>query len=330
MCAERKKLAVMSHKTGEKPSSDATWAGTCQPEDAGQRLDVYLAGCFPEFSRSAIQEWVRDGRVRLNGVRTKPGAKVFAGDVVQADACTAVEPSAALLVAEDIPLHVLYEDDDMLVIDKPPGLAVHPGAGMAGGTVANALAHRLRNEPGTEPGRDLRSGIVHRLDKDTSGLLVLAKNQAAQWKLSRAFAEREVHKHYLAVVGTVPDPSSGRIDLPIRRHPVHRTRMTVARPGEGRQAATLYRTRAVASGRVLLECKLLTGRTHQIRVHLQAIGCPILGDRVYNPRGPVGYPRQLLHAWRLAIRQPTTQKWLAFTVPPPQDFPEFEDAEPTI
>lgn len=290
----------------------------CPDEHHGSRLDVFLTTLYPQYSRVAIQEWIRQAKVTLDGRITRPSERIYRGCQLQVT-IPAPSPSSPVLEPEEIHLDILFEDTEMLVINKPPGMAVHPGAGLSGGTVANALAWYLRQNR-KSPASDLRSGIVHRLDKDTSGLLVLAKNPAAQWRLSRSFAERTVHKHYLTLVWPPPKPSSGRIDLPICRHPVQRTRMTIARHGEGRHATTLYRSLAVASSVAILECKLLTGRTHQIRVHLQALGSPILGDKTYNPRTPTSYPRQMLHAWKLAIPHPITQKYLTFTSPPPQDF----------
>ncbi len=291
----------------------------------GVRLDVFVLELFPGHSRTAVQEWIRQGHVMVDGRRGRPGERVLRGMEVQVEMPLPVSEEG-ILQAEDIPLCVLYEDAEMLVIDKPAGMAVHPGAGLLTGTVANALAGYLRSSR-VAAGNDLRMGIVHRLDKDTSGLLVLAKTPAAQWRLSRSFADRTVHKHYLALVLRSPRPASGRIDLPVCRHPLHRTRMAIARQGEGRPATTLYRTLATTPSATLLECKLLTGRTHQIRVHLQALGCPILGDKVYNPQGPPGFPRQMLHAWRLAIPHPITQKYLTFTSEPPRDFLESAEVD---
>jgi len=284
-------------------------------ELAGLRLDQALARLFPEHSRSRLQAWVRAGRVLLDA---RPAAdvkrKVWGGErVALADAAGAVE-SAAL--AEAIPLAVVYEDDAIIVIDKPAGLVVHPGAGNRQGTLLNALLHhapQLASVP--------RAGIVHRLDKETSGLLVVAKTLAAHTDLVRQLAARTVQREYLALVhGRVA--GDGSIDAPIGRHPVARTRMAVT--AGGREARTRYRVSERFDGATLLAVTLETGRTHQIRVHMRAIGHPLVGDPTYGKRRSApgtlaDFPRQALHAARLGLTHPATRARCEWESPLPAD-----------
>jgi 23S rRNA pseudouridine1911/1915/1917 synthase len=284
-------------------------------ELAGLRLDQALARLFPEYSRSRLQAWVRAGRVLLDA---RPAAdvkrKVWGGErVALADAAGAVE-SAEL--AEAIPLVVVHEDDAIIVIDKPAGLVVHPGAGNRRGTMLNALLHhapQLANVP--------RAGIVHRLDKETSGLLVVAKTLAAHTDLVRQLAARTVKREYLALVhGRVA--GDGTIDAPIGRHPVARTRMAVT--AGGRAARTRYRVSERFDGATLLAVALETGRTHQIRVHMRAIGHPLVGDPTYGKRRSASgtladFPRQALHAARLGLTHPATRVPCEWESPLPVD-----------
>ncbi len=302
-------------------SSQETATPDCWVVDAADRavrLDVFLAGQYTQYSRVAIQAWIRDGMVTVNGQISKPGTKLLSDDKITVNIPQDTEQQiASELQPQDIPLDILYEDEVMLVIDKPAGMIVHPGAGVSSGTVVNALLFHLKQNP---PTGTSRPGIVHRLDKDTSGVLVLAKTRSAQWQLSRSFADRKVDKRYLALVKGSVSPPQGQINLPIERHPKQRTRMAVACNGHGRPAETIYRTLATITGATLLECRITTGRTHQIRVHLQALGHPVLGDRTYNPRSDNSHARQLLHAWKLALPHPDTGKRLAFVARVPEDF----------
>ncbi len=287
-------------------------------EHRALRLDVFLATHYPDWSRASIQDWIRDGIVTVNQLEVKPGTKLRPNDSILVQTPLPLQTdNKNLIVPEEIPLNILYEDELMLVINKTAGMVVHPGSGVHSGTVANALAHHLGQEP--EPD-STRPGIVHRLDKDTTGLLVLAKNRKAQWLLSRSFAERLVDKRYLVLVKGNISPPEGRIDKAITRHPKIRTRMTIARDGHGRNAETFYRTLENAAAHSLLECRITTGRTHQIRVHLQSLGHPVLGDRTYNPRPGSQYPRQMLHAWKLSVPHPISGKLLAFIADVPDDF----------
>ncbi|HWS12307.1 MAG TPA: RluA family pseudouridine synthase [Rhodocyclaceae bacterium] len=278
---------------------------------AGCRLDQVLARLLPEHSRNRLQGWVRDGRIRVDGAAAEPRRKLWGGETLQ------VEPDATpgelAQAPEAIPLTVAYEDEQILVIDKPAGLVVHPGSGNWRGTLLNALLHRLPALAGLP-----RAGIVHRLDKDTSGLLVVAKTLEAQTDLVRQLQARTVRREYLALVrGTVE--RDGLVDAPIGRHPVQRTRMAVV--ARGRPARTHYRVRERLAGATLVECALESGRTHQIRVHMAHIGHPILGDPVYarHAAGGVAFGRQALHAWRLGLRHPASGAALHWESALPQD-----------
>lgn len=283
------------------------------PLDAGQRLDQFLVAHASTFSRSRLQALIQDGQVLLNGATTKPGAKVRNGDQV---ILVEPPPTPTDTLAEDIALDVLFEDEDLIVIDKPAGMVVHPAAGNWEGTVVNALLHHCTNLSGI--GGEQRPGIVHRLDKDTSGCLVAAKNDHAHQVLARQFAGREVTKIYLAIVAGHYLKQSGTIEAPIARHPVQRKKMTVVAEGRGRPAKTGWRVLKVLPEGTLVECTLFTGRTHQIRVHLQHARHPLLGDEVYGKKG--GFPRQMLHAWKLGFAHPRTQQRLDFTARIPPDF----------
>jgi 23S rRNA pseudouridine1911/1915/1917 synthase len=283
------------------------------PKDAGSRLDVFLAAAAPEFSRSRIQELVKSGHVLLNGRAAKASVRLRAGDAI---ALTEPAPRASGTHAEAIPLDVLFEDDDIIVIDKPAGMVVHPAAGNWQGTLVNALLHHCGALSGI--GGEQRPGIVHRLDKETSGCLVAAKNDAAHRSLAKQFAGREVAKIYLALAAGKFRRQSGVIEEAIGRHPVQRKRMTVME--KGRASKTSYRVLRELPGATLVECTLHTGRTHQIRVHLKHLGHLLLGDAVYGKRA--GFPRQMLHAWKLGFNHPRTNERVNFESPIPADFIE--------
>jgi 23S rRNA pseudouridine1911/1915/1917 synthase len=272
--------------------------------DAGKRLDLVLHERMPEYSRSRIQDWVRNGRVMVNGGKVRASYLVHAADAIQV---TPAEPPPLNAVAEDIPLAILYEDSDLVAVDKPAGMVVHAGAGVHSGTLVNALVHRFGALSGL--GGASRPGIVHRLDRFTSGVLLVAKNDAAHQALAAQFSGREVEKVYLALVHGVVKQEHGRIERPIARDPVRRTRMT-ARLDEGRAAWSEYRVLRRFSRFTLLEVRIGTGRTHQIRVHLSSIGHPVVGDTLYGAPAKVeGMPplgRYFLHAHRIRFRQPST------------------------
>ena len=284
------------------------------PEASGHRLDHYLAAQLPHLSRSRLQALIKEGHVLLDEKPAKPGDKLRPGKKIALQ-----EPPAAPVtgtVAEEIPLEILFEDNDLVVLNKAAGMVVHPAAGNPSGTLVNALLHHCDALSGI--GGEQRPGIVHRLDKETSGCLVVAKNDLAHQGLSRQFASREVLKVYLALVSGHLKKQSGVIETEIGRHPVHRKKMAVVAAGRGRQSTTDYRVLRELPGASLVECTLHTGRTHQIRVHLKHLGHPLLGDSVYGSRG--GFARQMLHAWKLGFSHPRTGEWRAFTSPIPQDF----------
>ena len=285
------------------------------PSDAGTRIDQFLAARLPVLSRSRIQDLMKCGHILVNARESKASSKLRAGDHI-----TVAEPPpvASGTSAEDIALDVLFEDGDLIVLNKPAGLVVHPAAGHWHGTLVNALLHHCKGL--SSIGGEERPGIVHRLDKETSGCLVAAKNDIAHRALTRQFAGREVTKIYLALATGEFREAKGIIDGAIGRHPVHRKKMTVLVGERGRAARTDYRVlRKLAAG-TLVECTLHTGRTHQIRVHLKHLGHPLVGDEVYGRRA--GFERQMLHAWKLGFTHPVTAERMIFTAPIPADFVE--------
>ena len=311
--------------------SDATITRlTAPPEAAGDRADRYLAEAFAVASRARMKSLIEERRVTRNGTLiTQPSERVIAGAEY---ALTLPPPVAAQPIPQDIAFPILFEDDDLIVLDKPAGLVVHPAPGNEEGTLVNALlAHCGDNLPGI--GGEKRPGIVHRLDKDTSGVMVVAKTEHALTALSAAFAARDLDRAYLALCWGLPQPGAGEIEGAIGRDPRDRKRMAMVARG-GKEALTRYRTLSARHLAVsLLECRLATGRTHQIRVHLAAKAHPIVGDPVYLRRIPAGaknlphdlktrlldFPRQALHAHRLGFTHPRTGAELSFTTPPPAD-----------
>jgi 23S rRNA pseudouridine1911/1915/1917 synthase len=284
-----------------------------EESDRGQRLDVFLQRRLPEFSRSRIQSWIKQGLVRVN----QRAAKVSA--VLHGDEEVEVEPAplpALHATAEPIPLSILYEDDWLVAIDKPAGMVVHAGAGVSSGTVVNALLHRF--EQLSSVGGDTRPGIVHRLDRFTSGVLLAAKTDAAHRALARLFATRKVRKIYRTLVHGAMEAETGRIEKPITRDPVNRTRMT-ARLASGRTAWSEWTVLERFPKASYLEVLIGTGRTHQIRVHLSSIGHPVFGDRLYGaPVETPGLPslgRYFLHAHQIEFQHPFTDKLLTVTSP---------------
>jgi 23S rRNA pseudouridine1911/1915/1917 synthase len=289
---------------------------------AGQRLDHALAASHAELSRSRIQNLIKEGHISVNGLTAKPGAKLRLGDEI----VVRIPPAAPVAAQpEELLLEVLFEDEHLLVINKPAGMVVHPAAGHASGTLVNALLHHCGGL--SEIGGEQRPGIVHRLDRETSGCIVVAKNDAAHQGLSRQFATREVSKIYLALVAGRLAAPSGEIVGEIGRHPVHRKKMTVLPEGRGRASRTSWRRLGEISAKQapaeigsVVECTLHTGRTHQIRVHFKHIGHPLLGDEVYGRR--LGFLRQMLHAWKLAFTHPVTGRRVECEAPIPEDFLE--------
>ena len=291
---------------------------------AGKRFDVVLAALVPEYSRARLQRWIRDGSATVSRRPRRPRDPVEAGDLIEL-AAPPVDPVPSPHAAQPIDVAIHHEDETLIVIDKPAGMVVHPGAGRPDRTLLNALLHhdpRLAAVP--------RAGLVHRLDRDTTGLLVVARTLSAHKSLVEQLGARTIGREYLAVVrGRVI--AGGIIDAPIGRHPAHRTRMAVVRRG-GRRAITHYRVEARYRSHTALSVRLDTGRTHQIRVHLAHRGFPVVGDRDYGGRTgpPAGvtpglsealhrFGRQALHARRLSLRHPATGKHCAWTSPPPAD-----------
>ncbi len=284
-------------------------------ERAGLRLDRFLALELADFSRSRLQALILGGFVQLNDAEPRPRELVKTGDVIRLQV-PPIEKIESL--AEEIPLQILFEDEDLLVIDKPAGMVVHPGAGNLEHTLVNALLHHCHALSGI--GGKERPGIVHRLDKETSGCLVVAKNDAAHRELSRQFAARTLKKVYLALVSGRLRKAAGVIDAPIARHPIHRQRMSVAKNSRGRSAMTEYKVVRSGAEMSLVECALHSGRTHQIRVHLHHLGHPVIGDKLYAAKLAKSFPRQMLHAWKLGFAHPRTGEWSEFEAPLPQDF----------
>lgn len=296
---------------------------TSQP---GGRLDVYLAARYPVVSRGTLQRLIEEGYILVNGQRAKPSHSPRAGEVVSVHF---PEPRPSHVYPEALPLDILFEDEHLVVVNKAPGMVVHPGPGNEEHTLVNALLHhcagRLSGIAGVA-----RPGIVHRLDKDTSGCLVVAKNDAAHLGLSAQFSGRQVAKLYHAVAcGEIPR-EGGILRTAIARHPTHRKRMAVVDEDVGREAVTEYRVRERLRGATLVEARIHTGRTHQIRVHFQYLGHPLAGDATYGKRPTArlaeatGYtpPRVLLHAWELSFVHPVTGERLTFHAPWPEDFAE--------
>jgi 23S rRNA pseudouridine1911/1915/1917 synthase len=278
-----------------------------------KRLDHFMAEHVPRLSRSRLQALIKDGHILVNGAAARASDKLRTGDTVTFDEPPVI---ASTTEAEDIALAVLYEDDDLIVINKPAGLVVHPAVGHSNGTLVNALLFHCDELSGI--GGVERPGIVHRLDKETSGCLVAAKNDLAHQALVQQFAGREVTKIYLAIASGRFAKKSGLVDAPIGRHRVHRQKMAVVREGEGREARTGWRVLADLPAGTLVECTLHTGRTHQIRVHLKHLGHPLLGDSVYGK--PAGFARQMLHAWKLGFTHPRSGKRIDCIAPIPEDF----------
>jgi 23S rRNA pseudouridine1911/1915/1917 synthase len=295
------------------------------PEDSSERLDRYLAAQLPELSRTRLQELTEEGFVLVDGRAARPSHRVRPGETIEVE----VRPRAPLIAEpEDIPLEILYEDADVVVVNKPAGMSVHAGAGHSRGTLVNALLHRRKKL--SSVGGELRPGIVHRLDRGTSGALIVAKHDVAHAKLAEQFRLRRIEKTYLAFVHGKLTGGSGRIELPIARDPRRRVRMTarrVAASRHAREARTDWRVLAHLDGFTLVEVDLRTGRTHQIRVHFSALHHPVVGDTLYgapkNPRlGKQALPllqRNFLHAARVAFAQPATGERIVVRAPLPPD-----------
>lgn len=280
----------------------------------GARLDKFLNAQRPDLSRSFLQTLIANGNIRVNDMPRKPNYAVKAGDTIT---LTLPPPSASTAQPEAIPLDILYDDDAILVINKPAGMVVHPAVGHATGTLVNAV---LGHAPDIVTGNQERPGIVHRLDRDTSGVMLVAKNDAALHGLQRQFAARKIHKTYLALVHGIVKTPQGKIDAPLARDMRDRKKMTVATLPHARDSVTIFHVLAHAEKYSLLRVEPETGRTHQIRVHLAFLKHPVVGDAVYGKKkNELGLTRQFLHAWRIAFTHPLSHAPMTFTAPLPPD-----------
>lgn len=282
--------------------------------ESGSRLDRYISEHLADLSRAAIQRLIDDGFILVDGVVRKASYKVQIGETITV---RVPPPEPATPRAEKIPLEILYEDDDLLVINKPAGMVVHPAAGHSEGTLVNAI---LAHCPHLNVGGVERPGIVHRLDADTSGIIVVAKNDAAMQNLQAQFKSRKVHKTYLTLVDGKVKPPNGKIDAPIGRDPNHRQKMAVVTRGRTRASVTIYHTLATHDNYTLVQAEPQTGRTHQIRVHLVFLGFPVVGDKIYgHKKNSLGLERQFLHAWKIEFKLPSDGRTVNFTAPLPND-----------
>jgi len=312
---------MMSQSPVKSADYSEVTAVAIPPDCAGQRLDAALAQLFPEHSRSRLQGWLKQGLIQIDGGTADAKRKVLGGERIT---CAVLPAPTFTAAAEDIPLPIVFEDDALIVIDKPAGLVVHPGNGNASGTLMNALLHHAPELAGVP-----RAGIVHRLDKETSGLMVVAKTLTAQTDLVRQLQARTVKRHYLALVhGKLA--TGGTVDAPLGRHPVQRTKMAVVKQG-GKEARTHYAPVEQFDRCTLVECRLDTGRTHQIRVHMASIRHPLVGDPTYGKSrsGTAlldAFPRQALHAFRLALVHPDTHQDMSWEAPLPDDFATLLEA----
>jgi 23S rRNA pseudouridine1911/1915/1917 synthase len=307
---------------------EGEFAITADASDASQRLDVVVAAHLPGCSRSFASSLIQSGKIRVGGEKKKPGYRVRPGDIIYGERPSFERPACD---PEPIPLNILYEDAYIIVINKPAGMVVHPAPGNYTGTLVHGLLYHCPELGGV--GGEMRPGIVHRLDKNTSGVIIVAKSRVVHERLSRQFKARVVKKTYLGLVYGKVTPDHGEISLPIGRHPVHRKKMMVFSP-KAREAMTLWRIKERFQHATLLQLDLKTGRTHQIRVHCAAIHHPLVGDDVYAPRRKPfrktkrnsealkvleSATRQMLHARSIALEHPVTDKIMSFTAPLPQD-----------
>jgi 23S rRNA pseudouridine1911/1915/1917 synthase len=312
-----------------------------KPTDEDKRLDVLVTSLLADCTRSFVAGLIVAKHIQVDGQPKKPGYRVKSGENISGVIPPPVPPDSVKLKPEPIPIDILYEDDHIIVVNKQPGLVVHPAPGHFSGTLVNGLLYHCPDLGGI--GGELRPGIVHRLDKDTSGTMVIAKNDAAHHHQSRQFKTRQIKKEYLALVYGTMKAATGSIKLPIGRHPADRKRMSTV-SSKGRTAETSWRIKEEFHGLTLLSLELKTGRTHQIRVHCAALHHPVVGDKVYRPRKlektiakahkqsdkllqvlkPVN--RQMLHAWRLSFTHPHSAKIMSFESPLPQDMAKLIDS----
>ena len=320
-------------------AADGAFSILADESDQGRRLDAVVAARLSDCSRSLVADLITRGKILVSGRPKKPGYRVKTGDEIRGQIPV---PEQVETEPQPIPLSILYQDSDILVLNKQPGLVVHPAPGHSSGTLVNALLYHCPDLGGI--GGEIRPGIVHRLDKDTSGTMVVAKNACALEDLAKQFKNRTIQKKYLALVYGEPHENEGKIKLPIGRHPIHRQRMSTT-SGKARDAETFWQVRERFHGITLLELTLKTGRTHQIRVHCAAIDHPVVGDPVYRPRKLLinlskrlsdlspstirllkAIPRQMLHARRLGFTHPRSGEDMAFESPIPRDMEELMEA----
>ncbi len=301
------------------------------PAHAGWRLDRALAAAVPTLSRERLKALIRSGAVQGEGRAWRdPAAKVCGEEALR---LTIPEPKPAHNEPQEIPLQIVFEDEHLLVVDKPAGLVVHPAAGNADGTLVNALLHHCGSSL-SGIGGVVRPGIVHRIDKDTSGLLVVAKTDVAHEGLAKQFAAHSIDRIYLAIINGVPKMSEGRIDAPLARSTTNRKKIAIVEGSRGKRAVTHWRRLNILRDSALVECRLETGRTHQVRVHMASIGHPLIGDPVYGRSGKthskilkeLEFHRQALHATRLGFTHPVTKRRLSFASPMPPDMQELFNA----
>ena len=290
--------------------------------EKSERLDKFLVTCLPEFSRARLQGLIDDGFVLVSGMPAKKSGQMLENGIEVEVRIPPPVPSG--LTGEDIPLDIIFENDDLIVVNKPAGMVVHPAAGHASGTLVNAV---LGYDPDMEGiGGEERPGLVHRLDKETSGLIVLAKNERAHNWLQEQFRLRKVEKTYLALVDGKPPTPAGRVEAPIGRDPSHRKKMAIVSAGKGREAVSEYKTLEVFKEHTLLEFHPQTGRTHQIRLHCAFLGCPIVGDSVYGKRNfTLEIKRHFLHAFRLKITLPNEKQPHTFEAELPDELKKVLD-----
>ncbi len=288
------------------------------------RIDRYLAEICPDLSRSYVQKLLKSGDVEADGVKVKPSYRVSAGEVVELEVQAPSEPE---ILAQDMDLDIVYEDEDVILINKPKGMVVHPAAGHYEGTLVNGLMAHCKDQLSGINGM-LRPGIVHRIDKDTTGILIVCKNDMAHRSIAAQLKEHSITRRYQAIVCGVIREEEGTVDAPIGRHPTDRKKMCVNEKN-GRHAVTHYRVLRRFAGYTYIECRLETGRTHQIRVHMASLHHPILGDAVYGPaRCPFHLEGQTLHAGVLGFVHPRTGQYMEFTAPLPEYFEQLLDRLP--
>lgn len=289
---------------------------TVSPEDAGERIDKYLAEQLPDITRSYLQKLLKDGSVQMNGKPVKASTKTAVGALI---ALTIPEPEEPEILPENIPLDILYEDSDVILINKPKNMVVHPAAGHYTGTLVNALMYHCRGDLSGINGV-LRPGIVHRIDKDTTGVLIVCKNDRAHNALAEQLKEHSITRKYRAIVCGNLKEDEGTVDAPLGRHPQDRKKMAIVRSG-GKRAVTHYRVLERFGNYTYIECRLETGRTHQIRVHMASLGHPLLGDEIYGrAKSPFKLEGQTLHAMVLGFIHPTTGEYMEFEAPLPEYF----------